>query len=94
MPFLTSRKRFPDLSQQEVMALAIASEEDDARIYRNWAAFLRVDYPDSAAVFEGMAVEEDGHRRALLDAYQDRWGAAMPVIRREHVAGYLSRRPA
>jgi rubrerythrin len=94
MPFLTSRKHFSDLTQQEVMALAIASEEDDARIYRNWAAFLRADYPDSAAVFEGMAVEEDGHRRALLDAYQNRWGAAMPVIRREHVAGYPARRPA
>ncbi|MDM7458957.1 MAG: ferritin family protein [Paracoccus sp. (in: a-proteobacteria)] len=94
MPFLTTRKRFADLSQQEIMALAISAEEDDARIYRNWADFLRADYPASAAVFDGMAVEEDSHRRALLDAYEQRWGPAILVIRREHVAGYPSRRPA
>ena len=55
MPFLPSRKRLSELTEQEIVALAIASEEDDARIYRNWAAFLRKDYPASAAVFDAMS---------------------------------------
>ena len=94
MPFLPSRKRLSELTEQEIVALAIASEEDDARIYRNWAAFLRRDYPASAAVFDAMSAEEDGHRRLLLDMHQRRWGDAIAVIRREHVAGYVTRRPA
>lgn len=93
-PLLNGRKRFSDLAEAEVLALAISSEEDDARIYRNWAAFLHDDYPASAAVFEGMAAEEDSHRRRLIEAFQARFGAAIPLVRREHVAGYYSRRPA
>ena len=94
MRLLSNRKRFSDLSEHEVLALAISSEEDDARIYRNWAEFLRADYPATAAIFDGMGEEEDEHRRLLLDAYRARFGEAIPVIRREHVAGYYSRRPA
>lgn len=94
MPFLPSRKRLSELTEREIVALAIASEEDDARIYRNWAAFLRKDYPASAAVFDAMSAEEDTHRRLLLEVHQRRWGDAIPVIRREHVAGYVTRRPA
>ncbi|WP_265501765.1 iron exporter MbfA [Paracoccus beibuensis] len=94
MPFLSARKRLSELSEREIVALAIASEEDDARIYRNWAEFLRKDYPATAAIFEGMSAEEDGHRRLLLDTFHARWGNAIPVIRREHVAGYFTRRPA
>lgn len=94
MRMLGHRKRFSDLSEAEVMALAISSEEDDARIYRNWAEFLRADYPATAAVFEGMAEEEDGHRQLLIEAFRARFGEAIPLIRREHVAGYYSRRPA
>ncbi|MDP5306696.1 iron exporter MbfA [Paracoccus spongiarum] len=88
------RKRFAELTEREVLALAIASEEDDARIYRNWAGMLRGDYPATAAIFEGMAGEEDDHRRRLLDVFQARFGPDLPVIRREHIAGYFSRRPA
>nr|WP_111301575.1 ferritin family protein [Paracoccus saliphilus] len=94
LPFLPARKRLSELSEREILALAIASEEDDARIYRNWAETLRQDYPATAAVFDGMSLEEDGHRRLLLDAFRARFGEAIPVIRREHVAGYLTRRPA
>lgn len=94
MRILSNRKRFSDLSEQEVLALAISSEEDDARIYRNWAEYLRAEYPATAAVFEGMGDEEDGHRRRLIEGYRARFGDAIPVIRREHVAGYYSRRPA
>ena len=93
MRFLTHRRRFADLSEQEVLALAISSEEDDARIYRSYAARLRETYPGSAAVFDGMASEEDRHRAALIDLHRTRFGETIPLIRREHVAGYFARRP-
>jgi rubrerythrin len=90
---LTFRRRFADLSEQEVLALAISSEEDDARIYRSFAERLRADFPASAAVFDGMAVEEDGHRQRLIDLHRARFGEVIPLIRREHVAGFYARRP-
>lgn len=93
MRFLTQRKRFSDLSEQEIVALAISSEEDDARIYRSYAEMLRPDYPGSAAMFEGMAKEEDQHRARLIALHQARFGDTIPLIRREHVAGYYHRRP-
>ena len=93
MPFLSQRRRFRDLSEQEVLALAISSEEDDARIYRSYAERLRADFPDTAAMFDGMAAEEDGHRRRLIDLHEARFGSVIPLIRREHVAGYYARRP-
>jgi rubrerythrin len=93
MRFSLSRKRFKDLSEQEVLALAISSEEDDARIYRGYAESLRADYPASAAVFDGMAVEEDGHRQRLIDLHRSRFGDVIPLIRREHVSGFYARRP-
>ena len=93
IPGLSSRRRFADLSEQEILALAISSEEDDARIYRTFAERLRADYPGSAAVFDGMAVEEDGHRARLIDLHRSRFGEVIPLIRREHVAGHYARRP-
>ncbi|MBK5925263.1 rubrerythrin family protein [Rhodovulum sulfidophilum] len=93
IPGLSQRRRFSDLSEQEVLALAISSEEDDARIYRSYAEQLRADYPDSARVFDAMAEEEDGHRRRLIDTHRARFGEAIPLLRREHVAGYYARRP-
>ena len=93
IPGFASRRRFHDLSEQEILALAISSEEDDARIYRTYAERLRVDYPASAAVFEGMAAEENQHRRRLIDLHGARFGDVIPLIRREHVAGFYARRP-
>lgn len=87
------RKRFSDLSEREVLALAISSEEDDARIYRYYAEHLRADFPSSAAVFDGMALEEDGHRKQLIDLHKTRFGTVIPLIRREHVSGFYARRP-
>ena len=89
----TSRRRFSDLSEREVLALAISAEEDDARIYRWYAESLRAEYPDSAAAFDAMAAEEDAHRRRLIDAHARRFGETIPLIRREHVAGFYARRP-
>jgi len=93
MRFLPYRKRFSDLSEQEIIALAISSEEDDAQIYRGYAQMLRADFPASARVFEGMADEEDTHRAQLIELHRARFGDTIPLIRREHVAGYLVRRP-
>ena len=88
-----NRRRFSDLSEQEILALAISNEEDDARIYRQYAELLRTDFPASAKVFDGMAEEEDEHRRLLIDAHKARFGDMIPLIRREHVAGFYARRP-
>jgi rubrerythrin len=91
---MRARRRFDELSEQEVLALAIASEEEDAGVYRWYADRLRADYPDSAAVFDEMAAEEDEHRRGLIEMHEARFGRAIPPVRREHVAGFYARRPA
>lgn len=93
IPGLTNRRRFSDLSEQEVLALAISSEEDDARIYRLYAERLRANFPDSALIFDGMAAEEDEHHQRLVDLHKRRFGDIIPLIRREHVSGYYARRP-
>ncbi len=93
IPGVVHRRRFNDLSEQEVVALAISSEEDDARIYRTYAEKLRETYPASAAIFDGMAAEEDTHRQMLIDLHQKRFGNVIPLIRREHVSGFYARRP-
>ncbi len=93
IPGVSNRRRFSDLNEQEIIALAISSEEDDAQIYRGYAENLREEFPDSAKVFDGMALEEDEHRRRLIDLHQSRFGNVIPLIRREHVAGFYARRP-
>lgn len=93
IPGIQTRKNFRDLTEQEILALAISSEEDDARIYRSFAEALRTDFPDSAAVFEAMAKEEDQHRHWLVERHKARFGDTIPLIRREHVSGFLNRRP-
>ncbi|MEA3533396.1 iron exporter MbfA [Rhizobium sp. CC-YZS058] len=89
----TSRRRFDTLSEQEILALAISSEEDDARIYLAYADHLRADYPASAKVFEDMAEVEHSHRNMLIDMHRRRFGDRIPLIRREHVSGFISQRP-
>ena len=93
MRWFTQRRNFTDLSEKEILALAISSEEDDARIYRGYAERLRQGFPGSAAVFDGMAAEEDTHRARLIDLFRSRFGEVIPLIRREHVSGFYARRP-
>lgn len=95
MPFvsLTPQKAFSDLSDREVLALAVQAEEEDGRIYAEMAEQLRKDYPASAAVFDTMAEEESEHRRQLLDMFQERFGDNIPLIRREDVRGFIKRKP-
>lgn len=91
--FSTSRRQFDSLSEQEILALAISSEEDDARIYLSYAEGLRENYPQSAKIFEAMAEEEHDHRDRLIDLHRHRFGENVPLIRREHVRGYFERKP-
>jgi rubrerythrin len=92
-PGVAHRRQFKNLSEQEILALAISSEEDDGRIYRWYAQRLAEGFPQSARVFEGMAAEEDEHRASLTDEHRRRFGDTIPLIRREHVAGFYHRRP-
>ncbi|MER8912814.1 rubrerythrin family protein [Mesorhizobium sp. M0761] len=87
------RRPFETLSEQEILALAISSEEDDGRIYRAYADGLADSFPQSAKVFEAMAAEEDGHRDSLIELYRKRFGERIPLLRREHVKGYYERKP-
>lgn len=91
--FGTTKRNFDTLSTQEVLALAISAEEDDARIYRAYAAGLQEAFPHSAKVFEEMALEEDGHRQMLIDRHLADYGNHIPLIRREHVKGFYQRKP-
>ena len=89
----SGKRRFADLTEKEILALAISSEEEDGRIYRAYAAKLRADYPGSAAVFDGMAAEEDQHHQWLLDLYKRRYGDVVIPLHREHVSDFYTRRP-
>src|SRR3954470_21993311 len=81
-----------ELTEREVVALAIANEEEDSRIYQSFADRLRVDSPASAGLFDDMAEEERQHRNSLYDLYRTRVGEHLPPIRREDVRGFLKRR--
>lgn len=91
--FSRSRRAFDSLSEQEILALAISSEEDDARIYLAYADHLRAAYPASAKVFEDMAAVEHTHRNMLIDMHRRRFGERIPLIRREHVSGFIRQKP-
>src|SRR5580693_3896598 len=86
-------KNFETLSQREILALAISLEEEDERIFADFAEGLRQDFPASAAVFDGMRDEESGHRRRLIELYRQKFGEHIPLIRRQDVKGFVQRTP-
>jgi rubrerythrin len=86
-------KRFADLTEQEILALAISNEDEDNRIYRSFADRLRASYPDTAELYDRMAQEEIGHRDMLLDLHRRKFGDFLPLIRRQDVKGFVARRP-
>jgi erythrin-vacuolar iron transport family protein len=90
---LRAQKAFYDLSEREILALAISLEEEDGRIFRDYAEGLRETYPASAKVFEEMAEEESGHRRALIELFRQKFGEHIPMVRREDVRGFVRRKP-
>lgn len=85
-------KRFSDLTEQEILALAITNEEEDSRIYRGFAEGLREQFPASAKVFDEMADEEVTHRTRLYDLYRQKFGEYLPLIRRQDVQGFIQHR--
>lgn len=87
------QKRFAELGEREILALAITLEEQDGRIYRDFAEGLRDTYPASAKVFDGMAEEESEHRHRLVELFRERFGDHIPLVRREDVRGFVRRRP-
>src|SRR5579864_3927696 len=84
-------KSFEQLTEKEVLALAISLEEEDERVYADFAEGLRESFPASAAVCEGMRQEESGHRRRLIDLYREKFGEHIPLIRRQDVRGFVER---
>ena len=86
-------RKFKDLSEREILALAIAFEEEDGRVYADFADGLRDTYPATAKLFDDMQKEESGHRAALIETYRARFGEHIPLMRRQDVKGFIQRRP-
>lgn len=86
-------KKFAELSEQEILALAISNEDEDNRIYRSFADALRESYPTTAEMYDKMAEEEISHRDQLLALHQKKFGDFLPLIRRHDVKGFVPRRP-
>src|SRR5713101_8900521 len=89
----TMLKKFKELTEKEILAIAIGAEEEDGRIYGEFADALREEYPSTAEMFEAMRQEEVGHRDRLFAMFRQRFGDHIPLIRRENVKGFLQRRP-
>ena len=85
---------FRDLTESQILALAITAEEEDARIYRDFAESLRANFAATAELFTRMALEEDGHRHRLIELYRTKFGEHIPLIRRQDVKGFVVRRPS
>src|SRR5437899_4988561 len=86
-------RTFNSLTEQEILALAISLEEEDARIYEDFADGLQANFPAQAAKLREMRREEDGHRHRLLELYQSRFGPHVPHLRRQDVRGFVNRKP-
>ena len=86
-------RKFKDLTEREILALAIAAEEEDGRVYADFADGLRETYPATAKMFEDMREEESQHRASLIETYRARFGEHIPLLRREDVKGFVHRRP-
>src|SRR5580704_17673680 len=86
-------RAFSSLSEQEILALAISLEEEDARIYDDFADGLKTDFPATSKLLAEMREEEDGHRHRLIDLHRQKFGEHIPLIRRQDVKGFVQRRP-
>ena len=86
-------RSFKSLNQQELLALAISLEEEDGRIYDDFAESVKANYPATAKILQRMRAEEDGHRHRLLELYRAKFGEHIPLIRRHDIKGFVTRRP-
>jgi len=91
--FSINKKHYYNLSDKEILALAISSEEEDARIYQYYASLFIKDFPETASMFQEMSDEENIHRRQLIELFKKKFGNNIPLIKREHVQGFYTRRP-
>src|SRR5271170_65158 len=89
----STMKNFNELSEREILALAISLEEEDERVYADFFEGLRENYSGSAAVFDSMRREESEHRRRLIELYRQKFGEHIPLIRRQDVKGFVQRTP-
>ena len=87
-------RSFSELTERDLLALAISSEEEDGRVYADFAHDLREEYPGSAQMFADMAAEENEHRRKLIDVFAERFGSHIPLVQRQEVRGWVQRKPA
>ena len=87
-------RNFSELTERDLLALAISSEEEDGRVYADFAHDLREEYPGSAQMFSDMAAEENEHRRKLIDVFAERFGPHIPFVQRQEVRGWVQRKPA
>src|ERR1700739_639222 len=86
-------RNFDSLTEPEILALAISLEEEDERVYADFAEGLRENFPASAAVFDGMREEESGHRRRLIELFRQKFGEHIPLIPRQELRGFVHRNP-
>src|ERR1700741_1089778 len=86
-------RKFKELSEREILAVAIALEEEDGRVYADFAEGLRETYPATARLFDDMREEESQHRASLIETYRARFGEHIPLLRRQDVKGFIQRRP-
>src|SRR5438874_13621241 len=86
-------RSFSSLSEREILALAISLEEEDARIYDDFAEGLAADYPATAEALRQMRIEEDGHRHRLIELHRQKFGEHIPLIRRQDIKGFVNRKP-
>lgn len=86
-------RRFDDLDQREILALAISLEEEHGRIYADYAAGLSTDYPASSKIFKELGLEENEHRRRLIDLFRRKFGDHIPLVRRQDVSGFVRHDP-
>lgn len=83
-----------NLAERDFLAFAISSEEEDGRIYADFAHDLRDEHLASAQVFTDMAAEENEGRRRLTHTFVARLGSHIPLVCREGVRGWVRGRPA
>ena len=88
-----AKKSFSELTEREILALAIQLEEEDSRVYGDFAEGLRENFPATAKSFDEMQAEESRHRQRLIEMYRQRFGEHIPLIRRNDVKGFIDRRP-
>jgi rubrerythrin len=84
---------FTDLEERDVLALAISFEEEDSRIYRDYAERMKEKYPETASILQSMSEVELSHHRRLIEVFQGRFGDHVPYFRRQDVKGFIKRKP-